>query len=210
MSRVPHRRTSCRAVSCCLALAAAALLAVMLTPPALAARVHVRVEGKTRTLFGPTEPRLTVTANALDALERASAAGEFYYHVAGTSLGPYVDQIGRFAAGGAAGWVFKVNGASPPVGADQTRLKDGDRLLWYWATFGPASGPQTLRLVRQRSGCYRVLAEDDGGARSPAVGATLTVDGRRVRTRAGRACVGPHRGVVRAVRAGSVRSNALR
>jgi hypothetical protein len=208
VSRVPRRRTSCRVVSRCLVLAAA-LLAVMLASPALAARVHVRVEGQTRTIFGPTEPRLSVTASALDALERASAAGEFYYHVARTGLGPYVDQIGRFPAGAGAGWVFKVNGASPPVGADQVRLQDGDRVLWYWATFGGAGGPPTLRLVRQRGGCYRVLAEDDQGARSPAVGATLRVDGRRVRTRAGRACVGPHRGVVRAVRAGSVRSNTL-
>ena len=57
----------------------AALAAVLvLVPAAFAARVHVRVEGKTQTIFGATEPTLNVKANALDALEAASLAGEFY------------------------------------------------------------------------------------------------------------------------------------
>jgi hypothetical protein len=189
-----------------------AVLAVALTvvPAVLAARVHVRIEGKTQTVYGSTDPAIEVGANALDALEAASVRGEFYYHVVDSSFGRYVDQIGRFRAGGSSGWVFKVNGASPPVGADQITLDDGDRVLWYWATFGETGGPPTLRLVRQPKGCYRVLAEDDQGKTSPGTGAVLTVDGRRVRTRAARACIGPHRGLVRAVRTGSVRSNAVR
>src|SRR5439155_412019 len=35
-------------------------------------------------------------------------------HVASSSFGNYVDQIGFYPAGGSAGWVFKVDGASPP------------------------------------------------------------------------------------------------
>ncbi|MDP9307978.1 MAG: DUF4430 domain-containing protein, partial [Actinomycetota bacterium] len=101
-----------------LALVAAAAAAFVLVPAALAARVHVRVEGKTETIFGSTEPTLNVKANALDALESASLAGEFFYHVTTTSFGPYVDQIGRYPAGGSNGWIFKVNGIVPPVGAD--------------------------------------------------------------------------------------------
>ncbi|MGZ4281755.1 MAG: hypothetical protein ACXVQ4_06640, partial [Gaiellaceae bacterium] len=61
-----------------IAVLAAALL---LVPAALAVRVHVRIEGKTQTIFGPAEPALSVKANPLDALEAASLAGEFYYHV---------------------------------------------------------------------------------------------------------------------------------
>jgi hypothetical protein len=194
-------------LSLVLAVFAAALIVV---PAVLAARVHVRVEGKTQTVYGTTDPAIEGGTNALEALEAASVRGEFYYHVTVTGFGPYVDQIGRFAAGGSTGWVFKVNGASPPVGADQIKLKDGDRVLWYWATFGGTGGPPTLRLVRQPKGCYSVLAEDDGGKTSPATCAVLTVDSRRVRTRAARACIGPHRGLVRAVRAASVRSNAVR
>src|SRR5207344_3238669 len=72
---------------------AVGLAALLLVPAAMAVGVHVRVEGKTRNIFGPTEPTLTVNANALDALDSASLAGEFYYHVTTTSLGPYIDQI---------------------------------------------------------------------------------------------------------------------
>ncbi len=189
-----------------LAVSAAALL---LVPAALALRVHVRVEGKTQTIFGAAEPTLAVKANALDALESASLAGEFYYHVTVGGFGRYVDQIGRYPAGGSSGWVFKVNGLSPPVGADAVVLKPGDRVLWYWATFGPSGGPPTLVLRRASRGCYRVLAQDDAGKTRAARGAVLRVDGRSVRARAGSACVGAHRGLVRATLKGAVRSNAL-
>jgi hypothetical protein len=176
---------------------------------AVAARVHVRVEGKTTTIFGASEPTLEAGATALDALEAASLAGEFYYHVAQFSFGPFVDQIGRFGSTAADGWVYKVNGASPDVGAAQYTLRAGDRVLWYWTRFSGPTATPTLRLERRRRGCYRVTAEDGKGARRPAAGAALVVDGRRVRTRAGRACLGVHRGLVRAVHAGAVRSNAV-
>src|SRR5918912_4302154 len=121
----------------------ALLAALTVASAALAANVHIRVEGKTRTIFGATEPRI-VASSPLQALDTASLAGEFYYHVTTTSFGPYVDQIGRYAAGGTSGWVFKVNGKMPPVGADQVQLQDGDDVLWYWADFGPnGGGPPT-------------------------------------------------------------------
>jgi hypothetical protein len=190
-----------------LAALAAALAAC--TPAALAARVHVRVEGRTQTIFGATEPAVSADT-ALGALEAASLRGEFYYHVTPFSFGAYVDQVGRFAAAGSGGWGFKVDGAVVPAASDAVRLEDGDRVLWYWTTFSEAGGPPTLRLVRQRGGCYRVLAQNDEGRVSAAVGAVLHVDGRRVRTRSGRACPGPHRGLVRSTRAGAIRSNAVR
>jgi hypothetical protein len=185
------------------------LAALVLAGAADAARVHVRVEGKMTTIYGAAEPRLEAGATALDALEAASLAGEFYYHVTQFSFGPFVDQIGRFGSTASDGWVYKVNGVSPDVGAAAYTLKEGDRVLWYWTSFsGPVAMP-TLRLERQRGGCYRVTTEDAKGGRKPAAGASLIVDGRRVRTRAGRACVKPHRSLVRAVLAGSVRSNAV-
>jgi hypothetical protein len=185
------------------------LAALVLAGAAEAARVHVRVEGKTTTIYGAAEPRLEAGATALDALEAASLAGEFYYHVTQFSFGPFVDQIGRFGSTAADGWLYKVNGISPDVGAAAYTLKEGDRVLWYWTSFsGPVSTP-TLRLERQRGACYRVTSEDSKGARKAASGASLVVDGRRVRTRAGRACLRSHRSLVRAVLAGSVRSNAV-
>ena len=44
--------------------------------------------------------------------------GEFHYAVATASFGVYVSQI-KYLAAGTSGWVFKVNGVSPPVGADK-------------------------------------------------------------------------------------------
>jgi hypothetical protein len=185
--------------------------ALLIVPAALALRVHVRVEGKTQTIYGSTEPTLNVKANALDALDSASAAGEFYYHVTTTSFGPYVDQVGRYVAGGSNGWVFKVNGVSPPVGADAVTLKDGDRVLWYWATFGPTGGPPTLSLrAGPKRNCYRVLAQDDTGKTKAARGARLHVNGRSVLARTGSACLGAHKGLVTATLTGAVRSNAIR
>jgi Domain of unknown function (DUF4430) len=193
-----------------LTLAALVTLAALLVPAALAARVSVRVEGRTLSIFGALETRFEAGTNAMTALDTASLRGEFYYHVTTTSFGPYIDQIGRYPAGATNGWVFKVNGESPPVGADQVQLRDGDRVLWYWATFGAGGGPPTLLLTRTGRNCYRVVAENDQGVDRAAAGALVHVDGRRVRTRAGRACVGRHTGLVRATMAGAVRSNALR
>lgn len=193
----------------------AVAVAAAVVPVGLAARVSVRVEGKTQTIFAPA-PRVVEAANALQALEAASVLGEFYYHVAESSFGRYVDQIGRFGAAGSAGWVFKVNGASPPVGADQVRLEDGDSVLWYYAEFGPSGGPPTLKLGRtslraRGAACYEVSAFDDAGRQTPRANATLHVDGRRVRTnRLGLGCPGRHRGLVRATAPGAIRSNAVR
>jgi hypothetical protein len=186
------------------------LAALLLVPAAMAVGVHVRVEGKTRNIFGSTEPTLTVKANALDALDSASIAGEFYYHVTATSFGPYVDQVGRYLAGGSNGWVFKVNGVSVQVGADAVTLKDGDRVLWYWATFNPAGGPPTLVLqATKKRGCYRVLAQDDNGKTKAARGSRLHAGSRSVLARTGSACLGPHKGLVTATLQGAVRSNAV-
>jgi hypothetical protein len=182
--------------------------ALVLAQAALSANVRVRIEGKTQTIFGAAQPRVTAN-DALGALEAASMAGEFYYHVTQFSFGPFVDQIGRYRAEGSNGWTFKVNGVSPQLGADKATLRDGDVVLWYWTTFGETGGPPTLLLRRTARNCYAVLAQDDSGRLTPAAGAVLLVDGRRRTTRGGRACVGRHRALVRAVRTGAVRSNAL-
>ena len=185
------------------------LLALVAVPTAAAAKIKVRVEGRTTTIYGPAQPTLTAD-NALQALDVASTAGEFHYALTSSTFGNYVSQIGKYAAAGSSGWVFKVNGVSPPVGADKVTLKDGDVVLWYWATFGSAGGPPTLELKALPANCYVVESVSDTGARTRAATATLVVDGKRIRTRSGRACVGKHRGLVRAVAPGAVRSNALR
>jgi hypothetical protein len=191
--------------------AGVALLACVLAVPALAARVKVRVEGKTTTIYGAAQPALTTGSNALAALDTASTAGEFYYHVTTTSFGPFVDQIGLYPGAGFSGWSFKINGVSAPVGADQATVQDGDTVLWYWSTLDVQGGSPTL-LLRKRPArnCYAVLSQNDQGVSTPATGARLVVDGRSVKTKAGRGCVGKHRGLVRATLPDAVRSNALR
>jgi hypothetical protein len=178
-----------------------------LTPAAYAANVKIRVEGKTNTIFGATQPKVTAD-NALQALDAASFAGEFYYGLTTSSFGNYVSQIGKYPADQSSGWVFKVNGISSQVGADKAVLKDGDVVLWYYATFGATGGPPTLQLQLLPGNCYLVESFNDAGTRTRAATATLLVDGKRFRTRAGRACIGKHTGLVRATAPGAVRSNA--
>ena len=188
------------------------LLLFVLPATAYAATVKVRVEGKTRTLFGPTEVTVTA-ANALDALEQASLIGELYYHVTTTSFGPYVDQVGRYPGSGSSGWVFKVDDASPPVGADKVQLKDGDRVLWYYADFGPTGGPPTLRVVAgAKEGCYTATAYDDNGKATTVGGLQWHVGSKRTvaGTTASQFCPGKHTGLlVRATATNAVRSNAV-
>jgi hypothetical protein len=187
-------------------------LSLVLPAAAIAANVHVRVEGKTQTIWGTTAPTLSATT-AKDALEQASIAGEFYYHITVTSFGPYVDQIGRYPADASSGWVFKVNNVSPPVGADAVTLADGDNVLWYWATFGPTGGPPTLGLASVTGGCYRVTAYDDAGKAASVTGLVVHVGSKQsIPTTTGvKVCPGPHPGVlVRATATGAVRSNSLK
>ena len=185
----------------------------VLPASALAATVKVRVEGQTQTLFAPTEATVTA-ASAQDALEQASLAGEFYYHVTVTGFGPYVDQVGRYGGTASSGWVFKVNDVSPPVGADKVVLKDGDRVLWYYATFGPQGGPPTLSVkTSSKKGCYVAQAFDDNGKAATVTGLVFHIGSKR--TVKGNpnvdVCPGPHPGVlVRATATGAVRSNAVK
>jgi hypothetical protein len=184
-------------------------LAALLAGGALAANVKVRVEGKTQTIFGPAQPTLAAD-HALHALDVASVAGEFHYALTTASFGSYVSQIGKYAAAESSGWAFKVNGVAPPVGADKVVLKDGDVVLWYFATFGPAGGPPTLELKRLPANCYLVESVDDAGTRTRARNVTLVSGTKRVRAPQGRACIGRHTALVKAFAPGAVRSNAVR
>jgi hypothetical protein len=190
------------------------VLIVLLVLPAsaFAATVKVRVEGKTQTLFGPTEITVTATT-AQDALEQASILGELYYHVTQSSFGAYVDQVGRYGGSASSGWVFKVNDSSPPVGADKVMLKDGDRVLWYYADFGPTGGPPTLFVKTAAKGCYTATAFDDNGKAATVSGLTWHVGSKKSAsgTTGTSYCPGTHTGLlVRATATGAVRSNAVK
>jgi hypothetical protein len=193
-------------------LVLALVVFLVLPASAFAATVKVRVEGKTQTLFGPSE--ITVTAStAQDAIEQASILGELYYHVTQSSFGPYVDQVGRYGGTASSGWVFKVNDASPPVGADKVTLKDGDRVLWYFADFGPKGGPPTLSVKAAAKGCYTATAFDDNGTSTSVSGLVWHVGSKKTApgTTGTSYCPGKHAGLlVRATATGAVRSNTVK
>jgi hypothetical protein len=102
-----------------------------------------------------------------------------------------------------------VNGVSPPVGADQVTLKDGDRVLWYFAQFGVAGGPSTLDLSRTAPGCYRATALNDQGVAKVPAGLVFHIGAKTVPAPAGRICPKGAHGLVWATAPGSVRSNRL-
>jgi hypothetical protein len=195
--------------------------------PALAVRVHMRVEGVGQTIYGARQPLLTPVSGSFrtpgpgsiqvtqtgqtpfGALERASRLGEFYYHAVEFSFGPFVNRIGRYPASGSSGWVYKVNHVSPPVGANAYRLRDGDEVLWYFARFGAQGGPKTLDLVRRPTGCFRALLRDDNGAKTRATDVVFVQDGRRISSASGERCPrGQWRGL-RATKAGAIRSEVV-
>ena len=129
------------------------------------------------------------------------------------SFGQYVSQIGKYPGAGAAGWVFKVNGAlAAGRRRPGRRSKDGDQVLWYYATFSDTGGPPTLSLKAASANCYVVTSFDDAGKTAPAAGAQLQVDGRRFKAigrRPGLRRAGTS-ALVRAFAVGAVRSNAVK
>jgi hypothetical protein len=201
--------------------------ALALAAPALAVKVHVRVESKNATIWGAKEPwvtpvsgtitppsgdPLTVGADtAFGALERASRRGDFYYATLTFSFGSFVNQIGRLGGTASTGWVYKVNGISPPVGATDYVLKKGDRVLWYYATFGPTGGPKTLTIEKKRKPklCFTARQQDDAGVKSAVGDVVFRVNGRSVQSKSGTLC--PNRPVrsIRAAKEGFVRSAVL-
>jgi Domain of unknown function (DUF4430) len=194
-----------------LALLAALAATFALAPLAQAARVSIRVEGRTQTIFARA-PRLVEAQSPLEALDLASRAGEFYVHVQQSAFGPFVDQIGLYQSTAGSGWVYKVNGASPPVGADQYRLKDGDSVLWYWADFDATTfaGPRTLLLVKTSRRCYAAFEQDDNGTRTAARNVRIWVGPReKGPSTTGRFCLRAHTGLVHVRKPGLVRSNGL-
>ncbi|WP_258359602.1 S-layer homology domain-containing protein [Moorella sulfitireducens] len=53
----------------------------------------------------------------------------------------YVTSIAGLANSGMNGWMYKVNGSVPSVGADQKTIKSGDEIIWWYSTDWTSSGP---------------------------------------------------------------------
>jgi hypothetical protein len=93
------------------------------------------------------------------------------------------------------------------------QLQDGDTVLWYYATFGPAGGPPTLEVKSAKNGCYTATAYDDAGKTTAVSGLAWHIGSKRtIAGTTGKAiCPGPHPGLlVRATATNAVRSNAVK
>ena len=192
--------------------------ALVVVPSAAAARVHVRVEGKTHdALRRDRAARQRAGERARRARGRVRSPASSTTTSSRRRSGRTSTRSARYAGAGQTGWVFKVNGKSPPVGADAVSLKDGDTVLWYWAQFGDRRRAEDARaracaraeglLPRLRGGRQRRRARPRS-ARCCTSDAARTVQ-TQGSTQAAVGCVGKHRGLVRATLAGAVRSNAL-
>jgi hypothetical protein len=129
--------------------------------------VHVRVEGKTATIFSGTVTFCTSSITdkqgntsaidhptALGALDRASQDGEFNY-VVSSSWGPlsFIEEIAGEANDGMDGWLCSVNWQGLNAAAVDCSLSEGDEVLWYYGAWTA----QPLKLTLDHS---KVLASD--------------------------------------------------
>lgn len=145
-----------------------AVLAVAVPGIALAgARVNMRVEtsattvwagspwvGNTHDIVDKDGAHHTTGVTVLGALDDAARLGAFPYVVADTAWGLSIESINGLAFvpydvdPTRPGWLFRVNGVLPPVGADGYVLEPGDDVLFYYGvtSFG-SPGPETLSLI---------------------------------------------------------------
>ena len=181
-----------------IALAAAAVPAT-----ATAAEVDVMVVGKERVLRAPAEVRLKVRAVTVAGRRCRVGAATPLSVLAATKLklglrdygrcgkrprdaaGLYVARVKREREKGRGGWVYKVGRRTPSLGAaDLTRrLRDGQRVTWFWCEQDDSGGCQrTLEARPDRTTAapgetltVTLRGYDDQGRGIAVAGATVTL-----------------------------------
>ena len=73
---------------------------------------------------------------ALSALVASADQINLLYQVTTTSLGQFVRSINGYGPEGAAGWQYAVNGQIPQEAAANFKLKNGDKLQWFYGNPG--------------------------------------------------------------------------
>ena len=182
-----------------IALAAAAVPAT-----ATAAEVDVMVVGKERVLRAPAEVRLKVrTVKVAGRRCRVGAATPLSVLIATRlklglrdygrcgrgprdAAGLYVTRVKREREKGRGGWVYKVGRRTPSLGAADLsgrRLRDGQRVTWFWCEQDDSGGCQrTLEARPDRTTAapgetlsVAVRGYDDRGSGIAVEGATATL-----------------------------------
>ena len=179
-----------------------ALAAAAVPAPAMAAEVELMVVGKQRVLRGATDVRLKERTVKVGRRSCRVGARTPLSVLAGTRLklgirdygrcgkrprdatGLYVAKVGRQRERGRGGWVYKVGRRTPSIGAADLsgrRLRDGDRVTWFWCEQDDAGGCQrTLEAQPDRTSAapgetltVRVRGYDDQGKGVAVEGATV-------------------------------------
>jgi hypothetical protein len=181
-----------------LVLAAAAVPAT-----ASATEVEVMVVGKDRVLRAPAEVRLKVrtvkvagrrcrigaaTPRSVLAATKLKLGLRDYGHCGRRprdAAGLYVTRIRREREKGRGGWVYKVGRRTPSLGAADMsrRLRDGQRVTWFWCEQDDSGGCQRSLEVRpERTTAapgetlrVTVRGYDDQARGLPVEGATVTL-----------------------------------
>jgi hypothetical protein len=215
--------------------AAVAALALACAPVAASAatRATLRIVTPSRTVLGAHAPLVGATRSYLDdagtphALKPNTVMGQL---VAGTAFfglpldvafnaqlgGGFVSSIDGIAGGSKGFWELFVNDRAATVGAEAATFKAGDEVVWLLDPDFAAPGPfyLDLNVVRRRRGRVTFAVVKAGGTQPvAAVGATIRVNGRILRTAAnGRVSVQLRRGrpfQARATMHGAVRSQVV-
>lgn len=75
------------------------------------------------------------TETALDVVVNAADQCGYTYDIQDTSFGPYLAAINDDVAEGSKGWLYRVDGVLPNIGAADFVLSGGESVLWYYGEF---------------------------------------------------------------------------
>ena len=181
-----------------IATLAALLVPAALAGPALAA--HVRVEGKSHSIFqgnarpfvGTLRGHTTTKRTALGSLVTASRKQPFALGLTwsdccgGAWNGFFVSSIDHVTPPVTAFWAFKLNQKLAGSGLGSTRVTRKGHVLVYYTTFDPETGATqpTLGITASTRKppvngrvTFRVRSYDDAGTATPAADAQVRVNG---------------------------------
>lgn len=168
--------------------------------------------GRKKAVPGPSALSLLIDAAGVKPTLRPLGVSDKF------SFGLLVCGIGRSVASDTAFWLYKVNHVAPEVGADQRKVRAGDKVLWYFSNTatGSNTGDELVltapaRVKRSTTFDVKVTAYDSAGKRTPAAGAQVVYGGRKVTTDAqgvAKVTSGSSRIRLRAVRGKDVASNS--
>ncbi len=95
---------------------------------ALAATLQASMRAVNST--GTVNCTLASGGTVFDALQSVTTTAGISLVYTNSSFGAYITGIGGLTAGGSAGWMYKVNGTLPMVGAGSYALSNGDEIVW--------------------------------------------------------------------------------